>query len=598
MIVPIAGAVMALFLIAIPAAAQDSPQALAATVVNEWASGSAADFDAVYPFSDGREEFIRAAQIGRRGGLGQVIREDPNRATLLISGIPLVDNSGDAVVGGRDFSGLYTARVNAGRWVLDHKIPFDSIGRINAQQLSVEVRPDDGLTITDRLRVTGLGPNGFAARLNYRARIAAVRAGNAPARFLFGGGLLWVDVPAGSATITLRYTLPVDQGPNATNSGCFLRRAGHVRSQYFWHPRFDFASEGSEATFQIEARIPSAYHLTTSLPQSDTIVGTERVVRGMTIRPTFALTLVYDRDWRVVTDTLGPLRVQLFLTPEFKPSPSAVAAEIHSVYALLSSRFGTPNAHYLGIVQSRTLQGNGWQFATNQIVVAGGSPQVVSRKEDLPRAFLGHEIAHLWTQGAGAAANFLQEGWATYAESLLLGHEFDSATVRRFWDSQADMYFRQFDGKASILDDPQNSGVAYGKGAWIFRMLETAVGTAAFDSAMTAFSRQSLANAADWETLARDIQQSTHGSFDARAFLYPWLARETVPSLSATASGDSVLVRQTAPYFLLPVTIQARTPAGPERRQVWINGPSAWVHFGGSTTDPQIDPDHVLLIGR
>jgi len=591
-------AVAAFFVVAMHAEAQDSPQALATAVVRQWSSGSSQDFDAVFPFGGGRDEFTHAAQMGRRGGLSQVIRDHQDHAVLAISGIPVVDNSGDAVVGGRDFSGLYAAQRNGGRWALDHKIPFDSIGRISAQDLTVQVRPDDGLTVTDRLRVAVLGPNGFAARLNYRAKIAAVRAGNAPARFLFGGGLLWIDVPAGSATITLTYTLPVDQGPNATNSGCFLRRAGHVRSQYFWHPRFDFAAEGNETTFRIEARIPSAYHLTTSLPQSDTIIGAERVVRGATIHPTFALTLVYDRDWRVVTDTVGPLRVQLFLTPEFRPSASVVAAELRSVYALLSSRFGTPSAHYLAIVQSRTLQGNGWQFATNQIVVAGGSPQVVSRKEDPPRAFLGHELAHLWTQGSGAAANFLQEGWATYAESLILGHEFDSATVRRFWDSEADTYFRQFDGKASILDDPQNSGVAYAKGAWIFRMLEAALGTPAFDSAMTNFSRQSLAHAADWAILADDVQQSAHGAFDARAFLDPWLDRKTVPSLSATASGDSVMLVQQAPYFVLPVTIQARTSTGSERRSLWIAGASAATRFDGPAADPQVDPDHVLLIRR
>jgi hypothetical protein len=145
---------------------------------------------------------------------------------------------------------------------------------------------------------------------------------------------------------------------------------------------------------RVQARIPKEYKLSTSLPQTERIEGAERVVDCKTIRRTFALTLSYDRDWNIVSEQIGGLRLELFLTPEFRPSPTAVVQEFRSVYSLLSSRFGTPTAEYFGIVQARSIQGNGWLFASKQVVVAGGWPRTFSTKDGFPRAFLGHEIGH------------------------------------------------------------------------------------------------------------------------------------------------------------------------------------------------------------
>src|SRR5262249_35350311 len=215
-----------------------------------------------------------------------------------------------------------------------------------------------------------------------------------------------------------------------------------------------------------------------------------------------------------------------------RPSPTAVIDEFRSVYSMLSSRFGVPKANYFGIVQARSRQGDGWLFASNQVVVAAGWPRSFSRKDGFPRAFLGHEIGHLWTNGSGAAANFLGEGWATYVESLVLNQEFGEETVRQFWKKEAESYFQDYEGKASILEDENNSGVAYSKGAWIFRMLEEAVGTAAFQQAMKEYSTRSLGKAAGWEVLAECFDKQGIQGFDARAFLEPWLKGKSAPRLA------------------------------------------------------------------
>ncbi|MGA7928108.1 MAG: M1 family aminopeptidase [Candidatus Sulfotelmatobacter sp.] len=435
-------------------------------------------------------------------------------------------------------------------------------------------------------------------RLNYRANVRQVKADKTSVKYLFAGGLLWVDLPPGEIELTITYSIAVEEGPNETNSGCFLRKAGHVRNQYFWHPFFDFSSAGDQAEFKIQARIPKEYKLSTSLPQTERIEGAERVVDGKTIRPTFALTLSYDRDWNIATEQIGGLRLELFLTPEFKPSPTAVVQEFRSVYSLLSSRFGTPKADYFAIVQARSIQGNGWLFASNQVVVAGGWPRTFSTKDGFPRAFLGHEIGHLWTNGSGAAANFLGEGWATYVESIVLAHEFGADTVKEFWKKEAEDYFRDDDSKVSILEDESNGGVSYSKGAWVFRMLNEAVGEEAFQKAMTEYSSLSLAQAAGWEVLAECFQRQGVRGFDARAFLTPWLMEKSAPGLTAETRGDRVILHEAEPLFILPVTIEATTAKGIERRTNWIREEETAFSFDGEVSNPRVDPDGLLLLPR
>jgi hypothetical protein len=579
---------------------QSSPQDLASTVVKRWAGTSQEDFAAVFPFREGRDAFseMAQAQFDRIGGLAKVVRTGSARAVLLISGVPVTENSGDSTIESLGFSGLYEASEEGGRWALAGRIPLDNQGQILAQRLSVHVRPADGIDVDDRMHIRVREDNGFAVRLNYRANVRQVKAAKTSVKYLFGGGLLWVDLPPGEIELTITYSIAVEEGPNETNSGCFLRKAGHVRNQYFWHPFFDFSSAGDQAEFKIEARIPKEYKLSTSLPQTERIEGAERVVDGKTIRPTFALTLSYDRDWNIVTEQIGGLRLELFLTPEFRPSPTAVVQEFRSVYSSLSSRFGTPKADYFGIVQARSIQGNGWRFASNQVVVAAGWPRTFSTKDGFPRAFLGHEIGHLWTNGSGKAANFLDEGWATYVESIVLAHEFGAETVKEFWKKEAEDYFRDSDGKVSILEDESNGGVSYAKGAWVFRMLNEAVGEEAFQKAMTEYSSLSLAQAAGWEVLAECFQRQGVQGFDAPAFLTPWLMDKSAPRLTAETRGDRVILHEAEPLFILPVTIEATTAKGIQRRTIWIREEETAFSFDGEVSNPRVDPDGLLLLQR
>jgi hypothetical protein len=556
---------------ALQARAQTSPADLAQSVVRRW-----------------------SAESSRTPGLANVIRLREGRAVLLISGVAVAPNSGDATLAGLGFSGAYEARSEAGAWKLGAKIPLDDMGQILAHHMKVSIRPAAGLTVEDRMRIRVKGPNGFAARLNHAAKIRDLH----PAH-LFGGGLLWVDLPEGESDLTIRYEIEVDKGPDDTNSGCFLENSGHVRNQYYWHPFFDFNSAGDSADFEIEVRIPKAYQVSTSLPQTERVEGAERIIDGKTTQKAVALTLVYDRDWKVEHRSFDGIRLDLFVTPQVQPDAATIAGEFRSVYTLLSRRFGALPGGYFGVAQARSWSDNpGWRFASNQVVVAAGVPGVVSMKSPFPNAGLGHEIAHFWTQGAtGPAANFLREGWAVWAESIILESEFGPESIQDFWKQRAAMYFAGFDGKASLMDDESNSGMAYFKGPWLFHMLQDAMGEDGFRKAMTEYSRRSLAPAG-WETLAECAQRYAPPDFNARAFLLPWLAGKSAPHLTAKTDGRIVTIGQEPADFVLPVVVEAATAQGPERHRIWIKGSETTITFSGDPSDVRIDPDGSLLLRR
>ena len=566
---------------------------LAMLAARAWAQGSAQELasSALQRWSGDQADRIK--------GLSSVIGTDGQRAILLLSGVPLTGNSGDDTILGIGFSGVYEALTEGGRWKLGRRIPLEDLGQILAHRLKVSVRPGHGVDVEDRMRIRVKGRNGFAVRLNHKAVMQPVKAGSAEVRHQFGGGLLWVDVAQGETELILRYSLEVESDPKGANSGCFWEKAGHIRNQYFWHPYFDFGNPGDQAEFQVEARIPKEYGLTTSLPQAERVESEERIVEGKTVGPTMALTLAYDREWKVLNENVDGVRLEVLVTSDMRPEAEAIQKEFRNVYSLLASRFGPLKSKYFAVVQARADEGNNWHFSSNQAVFAAGSPGLLSLNHGrVPAAPFGHEVSHQWTQGAGAAANLLREGWATYVESLVLEREFGPGAARHFWDWHALGYFMQYDGKAKLVEDENNSGIAYFKGPWVFRMLEEAVGSEAFQRAMAEFSRRSLAGAATWETLAECFQEQKVKDFDARAFLLPWLNEKSAPHLTSQIDGQTVTIRQSEPYFILPVTIEAETPQGTGRHRVWINGSETAVQFAADVSGIRIDPDELLLLRR
>src|SRR5437879_13853315 len=78
------------------AEAQTSPAELAQAVVERWSAGAEKKFASIYPFREGRNAL--SAAKSRTAGLAKVIRASEEQAVLLISGVPLLPNTGDETV--------------------------------------------------------------------------------------------------------------------------------------------------------------------------------------------------------------------------------------------------------------------------------------------------------------------------------------------------------------------------------------------------------------------------------------------------------------------------------------------------------------------
>jgi hypothetical protein len=179
----------------------------------------------------------------------------------------------------------------------------------------------------------------------------------------------------------------------------------------------------------------------------------------------------------------------------------------------------------------------------------------------------------------------LQKGWACYAESLILVSDFGPDMARYFWLKQAESYLRNPSGAAS----------SYAGSGWLFRMLEDGMGSDRFARVIAGCP---IRPPATWEIFADCAQRQARNDFDVRKFLMPWLNGNRAPRLTATANVRTVTIHQEAPYFTLPVVIEAMTEQGPERHRVWITGAEASVDFFSFASDPKIDPDGLLLLDR
>jgi aminopeptidase N len=227
---------------------------------------------------------------------------------------------------------------------------------------------------------------------------------------------------------------------------------------------------------------------------------------------------------------------------------------------------------------------------TNQGSVAGANGGVFIDAGDVPSAPFAHETAHAWTKGSGPGANFIREGWATFCEALVLRDRFGPEVEQRFWDQQADRYFRNFDGKHRIDDDLLNSGVAYPKGGWIFAMLERVLGAERFNEAMARFAAESQKQSKTAEEFMAFTGQA--------AFLSPWIAGSTAPVLSTRIDGKRVTIEQSGVLFDLPLEIEIKTATSVSRRRVQFSARSTVVEADQEIVSVILDPRRELLLRR
>jgi hypothetical protein len=602
-----------------------TPDSLARLVLARFVAGPEAAFDSVYTDPLGRGVMQTAVQRkrAREGGPARVLWAGTDRAVLLLTPTVHAGEGHGLSTGGnetnqvRRLSGFYEAtRVN-GEWRLGRQLPFDSANVIRAQRLNVTLQPGHESHVLDTVDVTVGGAYGLALRLNNAARLEAVTLDGHDVEHQLAGGVLWIAAPRRArAQLTLRYTIADEQSP-ATDSARSRTdpgppRFGALENTDAWMPFFNYDSGNNFAPLSVTVTIPAAYKLTTSVPQTERVEGDVRIVHGESLHPQFLLSLIYDKDWRSTTTQIGTLRFETLVTPQFRFSHDSLAALVAREYRLLVPRFGEPQrpSRYLVAVENRDLKGAGFTVRMNNAVVAGDN---VTRLDDPwlgPSGAFAHEVAHGWTMDAsGLAANFLQEGWATFAEAMVLGDIYGSDMQRAMWERLRSAYIGGqdrsgflggFEGRQGLLSDPDNGRIHYYKGSWILHQLEHVLGAAVFDRGMRAYAEHAGYGRNGYEELIADL--SAAAGHDVSSLVMPWLTEKYIPDVDARVQGSSLIVTQRQPGapFDLPLDVELLKNGGTVRRAVHLTtrADTIDVRALGPVSDARVDPDHHFLIRR
>lgn len=552
-------------------------------------------FVALYGAASSAEELARA-DIPRTSGEPRIIRLDERTgtATVLLSGQADLDDSGNETSLSMDYSGLHRLRWKGGRWKVESRVPFQ-VNRILSHDLTVDLDPAQGFSATDQMEVVVDGDQGFFFGLNVGAKVRMVQLDGRPIPFVFQDGFLWLDARPGRHRLQIDYDIAVEREAGG-NSAMFSDAYGHIRNQYWWHPFFGFGVDQGLADFRISIRAPERVKIAVDLPQTETVVDGQRRVIATSSVPTGAVTWAYDEAWSPSAHRFGDMTLELYATSEYAPKPDTLVAAAERTWSLLAARFGEPEQNRIAVVQARGRDGGGWHFLSNQGIFTGATGGAPSRGGGFPvRAFFDHEVAHMWTRPSGPTRNFLSEGWATYAESLVIADRHGAEAARWFWSDQARLFLTNPDAMAGAMaDDAANSGVSYAKGAWTLAMLERALGREAFDQGMRAFMAAPLGKT-DYADFVRGFGPDAD---KARRFLTPWVEGRGAPRITVERSGEGLVLVQNGGTYWLPGFAVAleRTDGSVDWVRVDLEGERTDIPSGAGVIRVRLDPAGAFLL--
>lgn len=553
------------------------------------------EFNKIVPLQDLQEFYAQLVKEAykKAPGKSKVIRIDKDSAYVFLSGLILYGNSGDETNFSNYYTGIYKFEKIKGSWKIKDRISIDRSNQIKKHNLNLSVIPGKSIKVKDTLTLDINDSFGFAVKLNHRANLESLSLNNANTDFVFSGGLLWLSAKAKkNQKLIINYTIAVEQDEKDRNSGYFSDTFGHMRNQYFWHPFFSFSSPNDRADFTLHCTIPKSYKMATSLPQTEMVVGDLRIIKAKSEIPTFGLSVYYDKDWEVSTFKKDQIEMVIYATKDFSPTKDVLYKEFSKNYDTLQAHFGKPISNYFAIVQDRA-NSAGWKNRSNSIVVAGEKGGNLMTDKPNPRSTFGHEVAHGWTSPTGAATNFLMEGWATYAESLLLSAVYGDSIVTKFFKSQKQNYIKgEYDGNNSLWEDYSNSGVSYSKGAWLFYILEHQMGWKNLALAISNFIRsgdQSI------QSFSHQLSKVAGNNMDP--FLFSWLKSKEIPALLIQQSTNALKIQQQGDVFSFPLEIKLKLKDGTYLNKI-INMVSKEQDLQlteGEIDSYVIDPNHRLL---
>jgi len=157
-----------------------------------------------------------------------------------------------------------------------------------------------------------------------------------------------------------------------------------------------------------------------------------------------------------------------------------------------------------------------------------------------------------------------------------------------------------FEGRQSVLGDPDNGRIHYVKGSWIFHQLEYVLGDSVFDRGMRDFVRHAGYGPNGYQELIADLSKAA--GHDVSSLVTPWLTEKYIPDVDARVEGAKVIVTQSqsTPPFDLPLDVELVTAKGVVRRPVHLTTSADTIDVSavGAVSDVRVDPDHHFLLRR
>ncbi len=542
-----------------------------------------------------------AAAIARDNGLTFISEPplvlsqnaDTGSALVLANGRVEVGNSGDDTSITHLNPSLFRVTRTATGWTAE-PVPMGR-NRIHRHEMTVALDPARGLSVQDNMTVEVVDDDGFAFGLNRAATIRALQIDGTDTDWVFRNGMLWVDAPPGRRGVSVTYDLVVERDTGA-NSGVFQDDHGHLRNQYWWHPSLGLTEAGSRAVFDVTLTNPEAVHVALDFDQTSTVSDGRRTTRIISPTPTGALSLAYDAAWTPRRVTAGAFALDVFAARDFAPDDAQLAEALSDATSALSARFGEPASQRMAVIQNRARDRDARAFLSNPAIHAGPNGAPFNMIQEFPyHAPFAHEVGHLWTSGSGDLQYLLTEGWATYAEGVVLEATEGPEVAKTFWEHRA----RLLALEPVVLDTPldqdaMNTLVSYHKGAWVFRMLETVLDREAFDAGIRRFSEAALASPT-YEDFVTAFGDQTEV---ARRFLTPWVSQPGLPSLDVVRENGRLFLVQIDPTYWLP-GLEVELQEGGRNERVRIDVESSRIEIPtGSMSNPavRLDPDNRFLI--
>lgn len=457
-----------------------------------------------------------------------------------------------------------------------------------SHRLTVRLDPAQGrLEATDEVTLRDRPAAALELELAPALRVASVESGNRPVAFTRDGERLSIRLPAGAAGLTIRYGgAPAD--PSAAQ---IAPAATWLPGDYAWYPR---------------AGDDDALEVTVLSPPGQVPVLTGKLLReqrGAMLETTFAAypgapATLFAGPYVVTERMHGRLRLRTYFPADAQPlAPEyleAAARYIDEFSAILGSY------PYDGFAIVASEDAVGYGFA--------GLTYVSRRILHLPfmrGRSLAHEILHDWWGNSvrTAADGNWAEALTTYMADYRTSPAPQRDQMRRDWlrDYAAlppaeDMALESFRGRVHSHDQI----VGYGKGAFVFAMLEANIGTRAFDDGVARFFRAHEGRSAGW----RDLRQAFEAASGQRleGFFEQWLKRVGAPRLRLaqarfSTSAVRLAIEQSAPAYALRVPVAIRTSEGSETHIVGTAAEHASVEVAtrGRPLAVQVDPGQELF---